>query len=111
MKNSVKPGKCITYVNISGADIPSGKLIVCGNHVFCTTGVIKNTESGEVLTEEVIRYGKTTGQAWVVGTTLYYDPATDKLTSVAGSLKVAGFAAEVAASGDLIGECKLWPMI
>lgn len=107
MKNFVKPGKCITLVNPSGAALVSGQMVVCGSRVFVATGAAAIAGTVEVLTEGVVRYSKTTGQAYVVGTTLYYDPATDKVTSTAGSLKAVGYAAEIAASADTSAEVSL----
>lgn len=107
MKNFVKPGKVITLVNPSGAVLASGQMVVCGSRVFVATGKAEIGATLEVLTEGVVRYSKTAGQAYVVGTTLYYDPATDKVTSTAGSLKSVGYAAEIAASGDASAEVSL----
>lgn len=46
---------------------------------------------------------KTTGQAWVIGEDLYWDPATKKLTNVAGSLKLVAEVIEAAISGATVG--------
>lgn len=46
---------------------------------------------------------KTTGQAWVVGDDLYWDPATGKFTNVAGSLIMVAEAAAPALSAATTG--------
>jgi len=43
---------------------------------------------------------KTTGQAWAVGETLYFDPATGKFTKTAGALVACGYCGEAMLSGD-----------
>jgi predicted RecA/RadA family phage recombinase len=94
MKNSVQMGKVLTWKNATGSLVKSGTPVVTANRVFVATGDIKDGEEGELLTEEVVRLAKTTGQAYVLGTTLYWDPTGGgKLTSTAGSLKAIGYAA------------------
>lgn len=46
---------------------------------------------------------KKAAEAWAQGQTLYYDPATGELTTTAGVLKVAGYAADAALAADVIG--------
>lgn len=109
MKNFVKPGKCIKYTNATGADIPSGQAIVIGDVVVVATGIIKNGEEGEVLTEGVVRLAKVAGQAFALGAKLYWDPAAKNLTTTAGALKVIGFCAEAELAASTSAEVKLCP--
>lgn len=47
---------------------------------------------------------KTTGEAWAIGQTLYWDPATKKFTTTAGALKAVAEASAVAGSSATIGD-------
>lgn len=49
---------------------------------------------------EISGAGKTTGQAWAIGETLYFDPATGLFTKTAGALVACGMVLETRISGD-----------
>jgi hypothetical protein len=49
---------------------------------------------------EISGAGKTTGQAWAIGQTVYFDPATGLFTTTAGALTVCGMVLETRLSGD-----------
>lgn len=51
---------------------------------------------------------KTTGEAWAKGQVLYWDPATGKFTTTAGSLVKCGYALEAAGSADTTGGLMLF---
>ena len=107
MKNSVQPGKVLTWTNGTGSLVKSGEAVVTGSRVFVATGDIADGKEGELLTEEVVKLEKTASQAYALGATLYYDPATKKVTSTAGSLKAIGYAAKAALSADTHANVKL----
>jgi predicted RecA/RadA family phage recombinase len=54
---------------------------------------------------------KKTGEAWAEGAALYFDPATGKLTTTAGTLKRVAGAAVAAAAGDTVGVAKILPVV
>ncbi len=56
-----------------------------------------------VYEAEISGAPKTTSQAWAVGETLYFDPATGKFTNVAGALIACGRVLEAAGSADTTG--------
>jgi predicted RecA/RadA family phage recombinase len=62
----------------------------------------------ELRTHGVFRdLPKKTGEAWSEGQALYFDTATGKLTTTAGSLKRVAAAAYAAGTGDAVGAAKI----
>lgn len=93
MTNFVQnPGKR-NYV--AGADIASGEVIGpvgTGSLFFVAATDIANGQEGAVYDEGHFQLDATAADAWGDGDVLYWDPATDKLTDVAGLLKKIGVA-------------------
>ncbi len=49
---------------------------------------------------EISGAGKTAAQAWAIGQTLYFDPATGLFTTAAGALSVCGMVIEAREAAD-----------
>lgn len=64
----------------------------------------------ELRRKGVITFTKTTAEAWTEGQVLYFDPATGKLTTTAGSLKKVALAAAAAAANDATGKAVVLPL-
>lgn len=101
----VQEGNLVDYT--PGSAVAAGSLVVCTDRVFFAHRAIAASELGSLTTRGVIKYAKTTGEAWTFGQKLYYAAGTDKLTTTASTNKIAGYAAAAAASGDTEGSCLL----
>jgi predicted RecA/RadA family phage recombinase len=110
MKNFVQHGKVLDLAAPAGG-VVAGVPYQIGSF-FGVAGV--NADAGVVAPfaiEGVFNnLPKTTGAAWTDGIPLYFDPATGKLTTVAGALKkvAIGFAA---LSADAVGSALLVPTV
>lgn len=93
-----------------GDFFPSGKKLYYVKNLLRNEAPVfvdKPSASGDVVLGqrrgEFEEAPKTTGQAWVVGDDLYWDPATGKFTNVAGSLILVAEASEPAQSAATTG--------
>lgn len=100
----VQQGKRIDYTN-AGAAITSGTLIGpfgTGDRFGVAVADIADGQVtpvvGQIEIEGVHALDATSANVWADGDILYWDPATDKLTDVAGSLKRIGTAVGAKAS-------------
>lgn len=101
----VQEGTFIDYT--PGSAVAAGALVLCTDRVFFCPRALAANELGSLMTEGVIRYEKTTGEAWTLGQKLFWNSETGKLTTTSSTFKVAGYAAAAAASGDVEGLCLL----
>jgi predicted RecA/RadA family phage recombinase len=105
MINRISNGDSVLFT--AAADYSSGDIVplvtICG--IAATD--IANGSTGTVQLEGVYSVGKTTGEAWAVGTALYLVVATGKLTSTASTNIPFGAAVAAAASGDTTGVARL----
>lgn len=107
MKVAVECGEILELVNTSGSDIASGGVLeLVANH-FVAMVDVANGKSGSFSAEGVFELDATSADDWAAGDTLYWDPATKKLTDVAGSLKKIGYAVNAKAALTLKAKVKL----
>lgn len=97
----VQEGQFLDYTPV--AAVAAGAPVIVTDRVFVAPRAIAANELGSLATSGTWKLQKTTGQAWTLGQRLYWDGGTSKATSVAGALKVLGYAAAAAASGDTEG--------
>lgn len=111
MKNLVQHGHSLPLIAPEGG-VTSGLPVAIGS-LF---GVAAFTAAAGALFE-LVRGGvfsdlpKTSSEIWAVGDTIYFDPATSKLTKVAGSLKPVGIAVAAAVSAATVGTIVLVPNV
>ena len=100
MLNKIKEGKSI---DITLAVITAGGLLVAiGDLHGVTTSGGKIGDTVSVQLEGVFEVPKAigAGSGFPQGTVLYFDPATNGVTEIAGSLKRAGHANKLAGDND-----------
>lgn len=85
-------GKILTVTNASGSTYSAGGPVLCGARYRIPINDIANGASGPAHAEGVFGLAATTADSWADGAVLYWDPATSKLTNVAGSLTQIGTA-------------------
>lgn len=96
------PASQIKTLQFADAGATTGKLpIVRNGKTFIP---MDDAGAGELnayaYETEISGAGKTTGQAWAIGQTVYFDPATGLFTTTAGALVACGFVMEARLSGD-----------
>lgn len=108
-------GSRVLYTNTTGSTIVSGtsasvKALVTGTSGMCGIPVadIANGESGWLDVEGVFLLDKTTGQAYVAGTVLYWTGTALSSTSTSTSTRI-GRAARSAASAATTAYVRLSP--
>jgi len=74
----------------------SGQVEVTGNRIQICTVMFPAAIGDRVsfATSGVWEIAKTDADAWLLGALLYWDPATNKITDVAGSLESCGIAVD-----------------
>ena len=97
----IQAGNFIDYT--PGSAVAAGDPVILTDRVLVAPRAIAANTTGSLATSGVFKLQKTTSQAWTLGQKLYWDGATSKATSVAGSLKVLGYAAAAAGSADTEG--------
>lgn len=105
-KNLVAPGDVLDYTVPSATTIASGDPVLIGD--LLGVALIGGT-TGDMIpiqVEGVFTLAKTTGEAWTLGSKLYWSAGTSKVTTTATSNKHIGYAAADAASGDTTGNVK-----
>lgn len=102
----VQDGEFIDYTP-SGAAVAAGKLVLVTDRVFFCPRALADGELGSLMTRGLVRYEKTTAEAWTLGQKLYWNDTTKKLTTTASTNKVAGYAAAAALAADTEGLCIL----
>jgi predicted RecA/RadA family phage recombinase len=82
--------------------VTAGDVIVLGSRVCVAKRDIAANELGALARRGVFAFPKASGSNSAIddGTKLYWDPDAETVTPTAGSLKVAGYAANGGASDD-----------
>lgn len=104
-KKFVQPGEVWDHTPV--ANVASDAVVVMGEVVGVALTDIKAGEIGSVQVSGVWELPKLSGDNVAQGATLYWDPANNRLTTTAGSLKVAGAAVAAAGAGTTIARVKL----
>lgn len=107
MKNFVKKGEVIDFVNGSGSAIKSGDLVVIGTIFGVAQTDIAIADTGAVLLKGVFVLAKAASQAWAQGAKLYWDATAKNATTTASGNTVFGVAHAAALSADVLGEVQL----
>lgn len=102
MKNTVSLGNVLNYIVPSGG-VTSGDLVLAGSLVGVAAVDGVEDETVSVSIKGCYEVKKVTGNAWTQGQAIYHN-GTDAATGTVGSNKLAGYAAEAAASGDALGK-------
>lgn len=106
MKNFVRDGKIITFVN-TGAAILSGDVVLIGSIVgVAVADIAATTGSGAVQTEGVFNLIAAAG-AWTQGQQLYWDASPGNFTTTASGNTKAGVAWTAKASAAVLGDVNL----
>ncbi|RZJ81099.1 MAG: DUF2190 family protein [Brevundimonas sp.] len=75
---------------------------------------VTSNAAGDVVavhTTGVFDHAKTTGEAWTVGATLYWDDTNKRFTTTSSGNTKAGYAVAAALSADTVGRVRLVPTI
>ncbi len=90
------------------AAVVSGTPVLYGTKLLIP--LVSSATVGDIIAHKatgVFTIDKTTGEAWAVGTPLYWDDTTKKLTTTAGSLKLVAWATYPQIAGATTGQAKL----
>ncbi|MCR6672195.1 DUF2190 family protein [Devosia ginsengisoli] len=105
MKNFLSSGATITLTSAgakaSGTPYVAGDLVGIAGHSALTNEPVVLHLIGE------FELPKKTAEAWAIGATLYWDPATSVCTTTAGELKKIGNASVAALAADTAGIVRL----
>jgi len=108
MKNYVCEGDVFEFT--AGGTITAGQPILMGSVVGIAA---KGGVSGDVIpvnvcgVYNVTKHGAGSGQAWSVGTALYWDATNTRFTTTASGNTLAGYAYAAATSAATSGQIKL----
>lgn len=105
-KNYVQEGDVLDFTN-AGAAVASGAVVAMGKRIGIALADIPTGGTGSVSVTGVWTVPKAPVDDIQQGEALYWDPANNRLTEVAGTLSVAGYAAAPAAAGDAIVRIKI----
>ena len=98
-------GEFIDYT--PGSAVAAGEVVVVTDRVFIAPRAIAANVLGELATCGVWTMDKTTGEAWTLGQTLYWNAAGAKVTTTASTHKIIGHAAAAAGSAATEGDVLL----
>lgn len=84
MPRFIQDGKVIDYKNTGENPIIYNDAVVFGTKVFVAAETIKPGETGGLYTDGVFEFE--CASTIELGTTVYYDPSTKKVTSTKGEL-------------------------
>ncbi len=101
-QNFIQPGETIDYVVPSGG-VTSGQLVLAGSLVGIALGDGDEDDIVSLGIKGVYEVVKVSGNAWTQGQAIYHN-GTASATGTVGSNKLAGYAAEASASGDVLGK-------
>ena len=105
MNNMLHKGDVLTLTAPSGG-VVSGTAYLIGALFGVAVVTAAEGEKFAFARKGGFKFQKTTSQAWAEGDPLYFDPATGKLTSVAGNLRRVAVATadalEAATEGDAV---------
>lgn len=110
MKNFVKKGDVLDYVNGSGDDIASGDVVDLGIGIGVAAANIADTETGSLAMEGVFSLPKTNPLVISQGDKCFWNNSTKKITKTAGSNTLAGYCVEAAASTDAFVKVSIEPL-
>lgn len=107
MQNFQQPGDTMTFTAPT-AGVVSGSFYLIGALLVCATVTVDETLPFAGKTSGVFTSApKTTSQAWVEGTLLYWDDSGKKFTTTSAGNRLVGCAAEAAGSSDTTGTVRL----
>ena len=96
-KNYVGEGDVLEYT--AGAAVASGAVVVIGKRIGVALGDIAAGAVGSVSVKTVWKLNKLATDVVAQGDLLYWDAANSHLTTTAGVLVLAGYAAAAAGAG------------
>lgn len=99
MKNFVRRGEKLAYVNTTGAKIPSGTLVIVGSLAGVAVTDIADTETGALVLNGVFQIPKAAG-AVSQGAKLYWDATNKVATTTASGNTLFAVAGDAASTGD-----------
>jgi predicted RecA/RadA family phage recombinase len=99
MKNFLQPGETVELTAPSGGVVSGGAYLIGGLFGVAVFSAAE-AEKFNLVRKGVFTFDKTTSQEYAEGDPLYFNPATGKLTNVAGSLRRVAIATAAAASAD-----------
>jgi len=97
MKNYIQHGETVELTAPSGG-VVSGAAYLIGALFGVAVASALESEKFNLRRKGVFTFEKTTSQEYAEGDPLYFDPATGKLTNVAGDLRRVAIATEAALS-------------
>lgn len=97
-KNYVSEGDVLDFTN-AGAAIASGAVVAMGKRIGIAVADIPTGSTGSVSVTGVWNVAKAPADDIQLGEPLYWDPANNRVTEVAGALNLAGYAAAPAGNG------------
>lgn len=97
-KNYVSEGDVLDFTN-AGAAIASGAVVAMGKRIGIAVADIPTGSTGSVSVTGVWNVAKAPADDIQQGEPLYWDPANNRVTEVAGALNLAGYAAAPAGNG------------
>lgn len=108
MKNYIQHGETIDLTAPSGG-VVAGKAYLIGAVFGVATVTAAEGEKFCLRRKGVCRFDKTTSETYAEGDTLYFDPATGKLTNVPGTLRRVALATADAGSSATTCEAVIIP--
>lgn len=101
MKNFLKPGKHISYVNPNATTIKSGEVVVpATGHAYIAIADIKQYDEGELLTEGVVKLKKNAPLVMTQFDKLYWDNTAKEVNKTASGNTFIGLANTSQLSAD-----------
>ena len=98
----IQPGEVIDYI-VPSAGVTSGQLVLASSLVGVALGTGVEDDVVSLGIKGVFEVTKVAGNAWVLGQAIYHD-GTSSATGTVSTNKLAGYAAKIAASGDVKGQ-------
>jgi len=96
-KNYIQEGNVLPH--LAAAVIASGAVVLMGKRIGIAVGDMAIGETGSVSMEGVFTVAKLSTDVVGQGDLLYWDAANSRMTTTAGALTLAGYAAAPAGSG------------
>lgn len=105
MKNFVQAGSNLTLP--APAAVSSGDLVIVGALIGVAAGDAAAGADFDMITAGIFDLPKTTGEAFTLGSTVYWDATAKKITTTASGNTLCGYAVKAAGSGDATARIKL----
>lgn len=99
--------KILSYANASAVTGAPKFMLLGGRPVYAPANSSAAATAGYVIEARINGAPKTTGEAWTVNASLYWDNTAGKWTTTSSGNTLAAFAAAVQASGDTTGDINL----